>query len=82
LLRFPLASVGRPSAAGSQDNPMSYNPPAGAIGHVIASLFGSDPKHAMDEDIVRLKSLLEEGKASVSGRTITLEELEPASAAA
>ncbi len=41
---------------------MSYNPPGGAIGHVIASLFGTDPKRAMDQDMVRLKSLLEEGK--------------------
>jgi uncharacterized membrane protein len=63
---------------------LSYNPPAGAAGHVIASLFGSDPKRAMDEDMVRLKSLLEVGKASVSGKTVTREglELEPASGAA
>lgn len=53
-----------------------YNPPAGAVGHAIASLFGSDPKHAMDEDMVRLKSLLELGKASVRGETVTVESLE------
>jgi uncharacterized membrane protein len=46
---------------------MSYNPPAGALGHAVASLFGTDPKHAMDEDMVRLKSLLEEGKTSADG---------------
>ena len=37
-------------------------PPAGALGHTVASLFGVDPKRAMDEDMVRLKYLLEEGK--------------------
>jgi uncharacterized membrane protein len=51
---------------------LSYNPPAGAIGHAVASLFGTDPKHAMDEDMVRLKSLLEEGRTRAgpdSGRS-------------
>ena len=43
---------------------ISYNPPGGAVGHAVASLFGADPKRAMDEDMVRLKSLLEEGKTS------------------
>jgi uncharacterized membrane protein len=41
---------------------MSYHPPAGAVGHAVATLFGADPKRAMDEDLVRLKSLLETGK--------------------
>lgn len=41
---------------------MSYNPPAGAVGHAVAALFGVDPKRAMDDDLIRLKSLLEEGK--------------------
>jgi uncharacterized membrane protein len=50
---------------------MSYNPIAGAIGHAIASLFGADPKMAMDEDLVRFKSLLETGKASAPGKEET-----------
>lgn len=41
---------------------MSYNPPAGAIGHVVAKLFGADPKKEMDEDMVRMKTLIETGK--------------------
>jgi uncharacterized membrane protein len=40
----------------------SYNPPGGAIGHAIAWLFGRDAKTEMDEDLVRLKSLLEDGR--------------------
>ncbi len=42
---------------------MSYNPPAGALGHIVARLFGADPKSEMDEDLMRLKSRLETGKA-------------------
>lgn len=42
---------------------MTYNPPAGAVGHVVAKLLGSDPKTELDEDMMRLKSTLETGKA-------------------
>jgi uncharacterized membrane protein len=38
---------------------MTYNPPGGVAGHAIAALFGSDPKSAMDDDLLKLKSLLE-----------------------
>lgn len=41
---------------------MAYKPPAGALGHVVASLFGSNPKKEMDEDLMRMKALLETGK--------------------
>jgi uncharacterized membrane protein len=54
---------------------MSYNPPGGIAGHVIASLFGDDPKHAMDQDLVRFKSLLENGKTTAKGEEIRLEQL-------
>lgn len=43
---------------------MSYVPPAGALGHAVAQLFGVDPRQAMHEDLIRLKSLLEEGETS------------------
>lgn len=43
---------------------MSYVPPVGALGHVVAQLFGVDPRQAMHEDLMRLKALLEEGKTS------------------
>jgi uncharacterized membrane protein len=55
---------------------LSYNPPAGALGHAIASIFGSDPKHQMEQDLVRFKSLIEEGKATADGKTVTREEVE------
>lgn len=54
---------------------MSYNPVAGELGHAVASLFGTDPKQAMDDDLVRMKSLIEEGKATAKGEEVTKEEV-------
>ncbi|HWQ32087.1 MAG TPA: SRPBCC family protein [Blastocatellia bacterium] len=42
---------------------LSYNPPAGAFGHALARIFGADPKHEMDEDLIRLKTVIETGHA-------------------
>jgi uncharacterized membrane protein len=50
---------------------MSYNPPGGVVGHSVATLFGSNPKQEMDEDLARLKSLIEHGKTSAEGETVT-----------
>lgn len=38
---------------------LSYLPPLGQVGHGIATLFGVDPKHEMDEDLDRMKRLIE-----------------------
>ena len=67
----------RPNALGGTqlDIQMRYNPPAGALGHALAAVFGSDPKHAMDEDLVRLKSLLEDSRTTVQGHRVTREEV-------
>lgn len=54
---------------------LSYNPPGGAIGHAVASFFGFDPKSDMDEDLVRLKSLIEDGKTSAHGQEVHREDL-------
>ena len=43
---------------------LRYNPMAGKVGHVVASLFGSDPKSQMDEDLLRAKSYIETGRES------------------
>jgi uncharacterized membrane protein len=53
----------------------SYTPPAGAIGHTVASLMGADPKQAMNEDLARLKSLFEEGKTTVAGKEVKRKEI-------
>jgi uncharacterized membrane protein len=58
---------------------MTYTPPLGAVGHALAWLFGADPRQAMHEDLVRFKSLLEDGKTSVGGRTVTEDDIRRAS---
>jgi uncharacterized membrane protein len=45
------------------DVQMSYNPPAGAVGHAVAAAFGADPKTQMDADLMRMKTMLETGEA-------------------
>jgi uncharacterized membrane protein len=57
------------------DIQMSYNPPAGAVGHAIAAMFGADPKHAMDEDLVRFQSLLERGKTTAHHHEVRADEV-------
>lgn len=52
-----------------------YEPPAGALGWAVARLLGADPKRAMDEDLVRLKSLLERGRTRLHGQSVSREEL-------
>jgi uncharacterized membrane protein len=71
FIRFQHAGEGRTRV----DIHLSYNPPAGTLGHFAATLFGADPKSAMDADLVRLKSLLEEGKTRASGKKASREEL-------
>lgn len=53
---------------------LAYNPPAGALGHLVAAIFGADPKRQMDEDLLRFKSLIETGKATADGESVTREE--------
>ncbi len=41
---------------------MSYTPPAGALGHAVARLFGADPKTELNDDLLRMKVFLETGR--------------------
>ena len=50
---------------------ISYRPPAGVLGYAVASLFGTDPKSALDDDMLRLKALIEHGKTTAGGQTVT-----------
>lgn len=52
---------------------MNYVPPAGVLGHTVAQLFGVDPRQAMHEDLMRLKSLLEEGRTSTDTDKVQLQ---------
>jgi len=54
---------------------MSYRPPAGAVGHAVASLFGMGPKSVLDEDLARVKSLFEHGKTTAHGERVMREQL-------
>ena len=38
---------------------MTYMPPAGVVGHKVAELFGVDPRQAIQDDLLKLKALLE-----------------------
>ncbi len=61
-----------PAGEGTQVNiHMTYSPPAGAVGHAVATLFGADAKSAMDKDLEKLQSLLETGEAVSEGQTVT-----------
>lgn len=42
---------------------LRYFPPAGEFGHAIAALFGADPKTEMDADLLRMKTMIETGRA-------------------
>ncbi|HLH43484.1 MAG TPA: SRPBCC family protein [Bryobacteraceae bacterium] len=54
---------------------LCYKPPAGVLGHFLASLFGAHPKREMDDDMVRLKSLIELGRTRAHGARVTRAEL-------
>ena len=71
-IRFEDAGEGRTRL----DIRLSYNPPAGAIGHAFARLLGADPKKQMDDDLLRFKSLMELGKAT-GHETVRRDELVP-----
>lgn len=48
---------------------MRYDPPGGALGAVVAKLFGEEPAQQVEGDLRRLKSLLETGEvASTEGQ--------------
>jgi uncharacterized membrane protein len=54
---------------------LTYNPPLGAVGHAVAALLGGDPKKQLDDDLLRLKSLLERGKATGHEERMTRDQL-------
>jgi uncharacterized membrane protein len=64
LMRFDP----NPDGSTRLDIRLSYNPPAGALGHAFATLLGANPKRQMDEDFGRLKSLIEDGRTSAPNK--------------
>jgi uncharacterized membrane protein len=66
-----------PTASGTRMTiKLQYVPPIGVVGHEIARLFGADPKHELDEDMLRFKSLMEQGKATGRRGTCSRDELQ------
>lgn len=47
---------------------LSYRPPVGAVGQVVATLFGADPEHELEEDLGRMKDLLEGRPPQMGGQ--------------
>src|SRR4051812_33471681 len=58
---IPGPSAGRGGTRGSVR--LSYVPPVGAFGHAVAAMFGADPKSEMDVDLLRMKTMIETGRA-------------------
>ena len=54
---------------------MTYRPLGGQLGHAIAHVLGWDPKARMDDDLVRMKGLLEVGFTRAHGQRTRLDEL-------
>ncbi|HEX6314352.1 MAG TPA: SRPBCC family protein, partial [Gemmatimonadaceae bacterium] len=59
------------------DVQMSYNPVLGAAGHAVAALFRRDPRHQLNDDLLRLKTAIETGQPAhdaAASRTETSSE--------
>lgn len=54
---------------------VTYQPAGGMLGRAVAALLGANPKRALDEDMLRFKSLLERGKTVAHGVEVTREDL-------
>jgi uncharacterized membrane protein len=51
-----------PDGSTRVDVHLCYTPPAGAIGDAVARLFGADAKSEMDDDLLRMKTLIEQAR--------------------
>jgi len=54
---------------------MTYRPPGGMIGHAIAHVLGWDPKARLDDDMVRMKALLEQGRTRTHGGRVAMKDV-------
>jgi uncharacterized membrane protein len=54
---------------------MAYDPPGGALGHAVAGFLMGDPKTLMDDDLLRLKSLLENGATRAHSRHVRSDQV-------
>ena len=55
---------------------MHYLPPGGFLGHSLAEMLDFDAKHMLDNDLARLKSLVERGSATIHHKKISIDDVE------
>jgi uncharacterized membrane protein len=55
---------------------MRYHPPGGLVGHAVAHLLGWDPKRRLDDDLVRMKALLEDGHTRAHGQRVSIVDVQ------
>jgi uncharacterized membrane protein len=53
----------------------SYRPPGGALAHAVAHVLGWDPKARIDDDMIRMKALLEDGHTRAHGERVQAHDL-------
>jgi uncharacterized membrane protein len=41
---------------------LAYTPPAGVLGHAVATLFGANPEQHLEDDLLRMKTFVESGR--------------------
>ncbi|MGH9153517.1 MAG: SRPBCC family protein [Acidimicrobiales bacterium] len=75
-VRFTPAPAGQGTEVSCE---LEYSPPGGALGALVARLFGEEPSQQLADDLRRLKQVLETGEVVVSdsmpGGTRTLAHL-------
>lgn len=62
----------RPNEQGGTriDFDLTYFPPAGALGNLIAQVVGADPKHKIEKALFQIKTLMEQGPSERQLRSI------------
>ena len=66
-VRFERAAGGRGTIVKVN---IEYNPTAGALGAMVAKLFGEEPEQQLDDDLRRFKQVMEVGEVVVSDATL------------
>jgi uncharacterized membrane protein len=55
---------------------MHYAPRGGVVGHLLSRVLGFDPRSRMTDDLVRMKSLLEDGRTHAHRQLVTRDSLD------
>jgi uncharacterized membrane protein len=63
VIRFERAAGNRGTMVRVE---LAYDPPAGRLGSIVASLFGTDPKQQLQEGLRRFKQRMEAGEVATT----------------